>query len=87
MRHALGVQSYDGKRWKKPYRNHFVAGLDDAVVWDELVTKGFAVKNEGGILTGGDPVYYVTDLGKEAALAGIIYKKKWGYGTPTNGGT
>lgn len=94
MRHALGVQEYPrarrgvvdmlSPRWKKPYRNHFVAGGDDVRVWDGLVADGFATKREGSVLTDSMPCYYVTDTGRTAALAGIIFKRTWGYGTPVN---
>lgn len=91
MRHALGVQAYvchkskGGRRWKKPYRNHFVAGDHDAPIWDALVTDGLARKtSNGNPITGGMPAYVVTDAGREAALAGIIFKRRWGYGNPTN---
>lgn len=87
MRHALGVHPYrsgKGRRWKKPYRNHFVAGEDHAVIWDGLVSDGFATKGGNNAITGGNPVYYVTDVGREHALAGIAFKTRWGYGEPTN---
>lgn len=99
MRHALGVQRYAATkseggtpspwgrgfvRFKKPYRNHFCAGIDHEVIWDDLVAKGFATKRKGNEITGGDPVFYVTDAGREAALAGITFKRRWGYGVPTN---
>lgn len=83
MRHALGVQQY-GVRFKKPYRNHFVAGGDHVAIWDGLVAQGFATKREGNQITGGCPVFYVTDAGRAAALAGITFKRLWGYGTPTH---
>lgn len=84
MRHALGVHvDYTGgKRWKKPYRNHFVAGGGDEKTWDELVAQGFATKRKGNNITGGCPVFYVTDAGREVALAGIVFKRRWGYGEP-----
>lgn len=88
MRHALGVHEYTyarGKqRFKKPYRNHFVAGGDHVAVWDQLVAEGLATKREGNQITGGCPVYYVTDAGREAALAGLVFKRQWGYGIPAN---
>jgi hypothetical protein len=85
MRHALGVQSYGaGRRWSKPYRNHFVAAGDNVAVWDGLVAKGFATKRAGNAITGGDPVYYVTDAGREHALAGLTFKRRWGYATPVH---
>lgn len=86
MRHALGVHSYGrGGRWSKPYRNHFVAGGDNRAAWDGLVTDGLARKSsDGNELTGGDPCYVVTENGREKALAGLSFKKRWGYGTPEN---
>jgi hypothetical protein len=79
MRHALGVCEYHGGRWKKPYRNHFVAGSDDVPTWDALVAAGRATRGRASALTGGDPVYYVTDAGRAVALAGFTFKRKWGY--------
>lgn len=95
MRHALGVHEYPrarrgvvdmlSPRWKKPYRNHFVAGEDDAIVWRKLVEEGFArLLSKGNEITGGCPAFAVTDAGRTAALAGIIFKRTWGYGTPVN---
>lgn len=83
MRHALGVQFFSSDRWSKPYRNYFVAGGSDEAVWRDLVTKGLAVLlREGSERTGGCPVYVVTDAGREAALAGLTFKRRWGYGRP-----
>lgn len=90
MRHALGAHEHclhpskGGIVFKKPYRNHFVAGMEHEGIWDDLVAKGFATKRKGNQVTGGDPVFYVTDAGREAALAGITFKRRWGYGKPTN---
>lgn len=83
MRHALGVYTCDGKRWKKPYRNHFVAGDDAVPEWEALVAAGHAQKvSNGNPITGGMPCYAVTEAGREVALAGITYKRRWGYSTP-----
>lgn len=87
MRHALGVHAYcfaRGLRYKKPYRNHFCAGEGDQPAWDQLVADGLATKRPGNEITGGYPVYYVTDAGREMALAGLTFKRRWGYGIPTN---
>lgn len=85
MRHALGVQQLNGPKWKKPFRNHYVAGSADQPIWEALVTEGFAKKTTSGSpLTGGDPCYTVTPAGQTAALAGLTFKRNWGYGTPTN---
>ena len=90
MRHALGVHPYlghaskGGRRWSKPYRNHFCAGGADVAVWDGLVVEGLATKYPGSDLFGGSPVYCVTDAGREHALAGLTFKRRWGYGRPVN---
>lgn len=93
MRHALGVHEYrtvkskGGSRWKKPYRNHFCPGVGHVDVWESLVADGLAQRTSNGDqVTGGAPVYVVTDAGRDVALAGITFKRQWGYGTPTNGG-
>ncbi len=83
LRHALGVQRI-GDRWRKPYRNYFVAGARDAATWRDLVSQGLArLVGEGRDVTGGDPVFVVTDKGRAVALAGIAFKRVWGYGSPT----
>jgi len=84
MRHALGVQDY-GDRWSKPYRNHFVAGDRDADAWCALAAAGMAklVRN-GSDLTDGCPTFVVTDAGRAHALAGLTFKRRWGYGKPVN---
>lgn len=85
MRHALGVQEDCRGRWSKPYRNHFVAGGKDADVWCSLAAQGMAkLTNNGNEMTGGDPLFVVTDKGREHALAGITFKRKYGHGRPTN---
>lgn len=54
-------------------------------VWDRLVAAGMAKRvREGNELTGGDPVYVVTDAGRAHALDGITFKRVWGYGKPVN---
>jgi hypothetical protein len=85
MRHALGVHWYGYrrgmKRWSKPYRNYFCAGADDVHAWERLVYEGLAV-----CATNDDGIYSVTEAGREAALAGIVYSThhaaRWGYGEP-----
>ncbi len=86
MRHALGVQEQGyGQRWSMPYRNHFVAGGDHAAAWRMMVDEGLAtLVREGSSITGGDPMFSVTEKGRELALAGITFKRRWGYGEPTN---
>jgi hypothetical protein len=66
--HALGIQKR-GKKWTPPYRNHFVAGDDDVKDWDALVAKGDAWlgRRSGDSLSGGMPLYHVTEQGKARA--------------------
>jgi hypothetical protein len=76
MRHALGVQRL-GKTWSAPFRNHFVAGGDDVAAWDALVADGLAIrKSSGNELTGGDPLYMVTDAGRTVALDGLKFRRR-----------
>jgi hypothetical protein len=87
MRHALGVRPYSwvgGLRWSKPYRNHFVAGDDHVATWRALVGAGLAKEYRAGDLTGGMPAFLVTDSGRAEALAGLTFKRRWGYGMPTH---
>lgn len=86
MRHALGIQEDGGKRrrWTKPFRNHYVAGASDVEIWDALVEEGLAKRTSlGNAITGGMPLYVVTDLGRERAIAGIKFARRWGTGEPT----
>jgi hypothetical protein len=85
MRHALGVQEDGLGRWKKPWRNYFVAGESDADAWCSLAAQGMAtLTSNGNELTDNCPVFTVTNKGREHALAGIIFQRKYGYGRPTN---
>lgn len=63
LQHSLGVDRY-GRGTQ--YRNHFVAGFDDLENCRELVRLGFMVERPASVLTGGDPVFFVTDAGKRA---------------------
>ena len=83
MRHALGVQEQGyGRRWSKPYRNHFVACEMYADAWRELERAGLAkCTRNGSDMTGGFPVFVVTEAGRAVALAGLTFKRVWGYGT------
>ena len=67
LRHALGF----GRRTRPGWRNHFVTGpgSDDYADCEALVAAGLMTKRSGGPLSGGDPVYRVTDAG-EALLIG-----------------
>lgn len=64
LRHSLGLDDgWRGRAW----RNHFVAGGGDETVCRELVARGLMVEGRRSELTGGDPVFFVTELGKVAA--------------------
>ena len=84
MRHAIGVEPhpYKGDVYSAPTkRNHFVGWGSE---WDDAVSQGLATRSEGSSLTGGDPTFRLTTLGREYALAGIEYKRKWGHGRPVH---
>ena len=65
MKHALGVG-----RGSPGWRNHFVTGpgSDDYADCEALVAAGLMTKRSGGPLSGGDPVYRVTDAGQDALV-------------------
>lgn len=65
LRHALGTRFGSAKE----YRNHFVTGpgsddYDDCVA---MVKAGLMVQHSGSELSGGDPIFIVTDAGKKEA--------------------
>ena len=66
MRHALGY----GRRSPPGWRNHFVTGpgSTDYDNCEALVAAGLMAKRSGGPLSGGDPVYRVTDAGMDALV-------------------
>lgn len=82
MRHALGVQRLWNGRWSKPSRNYFVAGEGADDVWCSLAANGMAkLVSNGNGLTGGCPVFTVTDAGRAHAaalglLVGVRRRKK-----------
>jgi hypothetical protein len=63
MRHALGVG-----HGSREYRNHFVTGpgSTDYPDCEALVAAGLMARREGHPLSGGDPVYSVTEAGRSA---------------------
>jgi hypothetical protein len=63
MKHALGVG-------RGGWRNHFCTcpGSDDYDDCEALVAAGLMTKRSGGPLSGGDPVYRVTDAGQDALV-------------------
>lgn len=65
MRHALGL---DG-RHKTSWRNHYVVGSGpDHDAWMALFQAGYAGRRLGNALTGGDDLFWLTQIGAEAAL-------------------
>ena len=66
LRHALGF----GRRTRPGWRNHFVTGpgSDEYTDCEALVAAGLMTKRSGGPLSGGDPVYRVTDAGMDALV-------------------
>jgi hypothetical protein len=65
MKHALGA----GKG-RPGWRNYFVTGpgSDDYDDCEALVAAGMMTKRSAGPLSGGDPVYRVTDAGQDALV-------------------
>jgi hypothetical protein len=63
LRHALGLG-----RSSREYRNHFVTGpgSTDYPHCEALVAAGLMTKRPGHALSGGDPIYSVTDAGRTA---------------------
>mgnify|MGYP001566408698 CR=1 FL=1 len=64
LRHSLGLDRYGQG---DSYRNHFVAGGDDVTKCRELVSLGYMTERQGNELTGGGPLFHVTDLGIQFA--------------------
>jgi hypothetical protein len=64
LRHALGLGRSD-----REYRNHFVTGpgSTDYPHCEALVAEGLMTRREGHPLSGGDPIFCVTEAGREAA--------------------
>lgn len=60
LQHSLGLDRYSNGR---KYRNHFVAGPDDAVKCRNLVAMGYMTEHKRSELSGGDPVFTVTSSG------------------------
>lgn len=63
LQHSLGLNKYG---MGTQYRNHFVAGPDDADKCRELVEMGYMKEYCASNLSGGDPVFTVTRKGKDA---------------------
>jgi len=66
LRHSLGLD-YEGRG--RQYRNHYCAGGDDVQSCTELVASGhMEPMRVHPALSGGDPVFRVTELGKTEAI-------------------
>ena len=64
LRHALGLGTSD-----REYRNHFVTGPDstDYPHCMALVAEGLMTRRESHQLSGGNPIFIVTGIGRAAA--------------------
>lgn len=60
LQHSLGVDQYG---LGTMYRNHYVGGEQEC---RPLVALGFMIERPASELTGGDPLFQVTDAGKRA---------------------
>lgn len=64
-RHALGLPHSSNCSW----RNHYVVGSGlDHEAWSVLVREGLARRRPGSSLTGGDDLFWLTQMGAEAVL-------------------
>jgi hypothetical protein len=65
-RHALGLPNPR----RRSYRNHYVVGegCADYDRWTEMVAEGNARKRAGSPISGGDPIFWLTQDGATAAL-------------------
>jgi hypothetical protein len=61
LQHSLGVDRY-GRGVQ--YRNHYCAGGDDVALCREMVARGYMKEHPGSALTGGSPLFTVTEDGK-----------------------
>lgn len=65
-RHALGLDGRHNQSW----RNHFITGegSTDYPHWVAMVEAGWATRQKGSVLTGGDDFFRLTRAGAELAL-------------------
>lgn len=66
LQHALGRDEYGQRRRGRDddYRNHFCAGGDDLPICREAAAQGLMVEHAAREISGGDPIFVVTDAGK-----------------------
>jgi hypothetical protein len=70
LQHALGRNQYGKNPNGRPdYRNHFCAGGDDLAPCREAASLGLMVEHAPCEISGGDPIFVVTDAGKAYVLA------------------
>ena len=70
LQHALGRDKY-GKCGRDVSRNHYVTGegSDDITACREAVAKGLMREHPASEISGGDPIFTVTDAGRSWMLA------------------
>lgn len=61
LQHALGRDQYGHGT---DYRNHYCAGGNDIALCREAVSLGLMVEHAPRAISGGDPIFTVTDKGK-----------------------
>ena len=66
LQHSLGLDRYGRGSM---YRNHYVAGGEDAAICRRLVAVGMMLEGRATPLTGGDPLFFVSMEGKHVAVA------------------
>lgn len=71
LQHALGRDEHGRLRRGaiEEHRNHFVAGGDDVALCRDAVASGWMLERPASPLTGGDPVFFVTNAGRDHVLA------------------
>jgi hypothetical protein len=60
LQHSLGVDQYG---LGEQYRNHYVGGAEEC---RPLVEMGYMTEHKASEITGGDPLFTVTIIGKQA---------------------
>ena len=68
LQHALGRDQY-GKCPAHVSRNHYCAGSDDIAACREAVANGLMREHPASEISGGDPIFTVTDAGRSWMLA------------------
>jgi hypothetical protein len=63
LQHTLGCDEYGRRAKYASDRNYYVGGSEEC---HPLVTMGYMTEHKGSEITGGDPLFTVTDAGKKA---------------------